>query len=87
MRRGLGIGAAMVTAGMLIGGVTAFGLPDGIPVWIDARVLTRRRVWLGGGLYAPDSSQLQKVRAFFGRYACIIYKSIPASKTLPHKLY
>ncbi|MFN0089518.1 MAG: YbaK/EbsC family protein [Acidimicrobiales bacterium] len=35
--------------GMLIGGVTAFGLPDGIPVWIDARVLTRRRVWLGGG--------------------------------------
>jgi prolyl-tRNA editing enzyme YbaK/EbsC (Cys-tRNA(Pro) deacylase) len=35
--------------GMLIGGVTAFGLPDGMPVWIDAAVMGRESVILGGG--------------------------------------
>jgi prolyl-tRNA editing enzyme YbaK/EbsC (Cys-tRNA(Pro) deacylase) len=35
--------------GMLIGGVTAFGLPDGLPLWVDAAVMTRERVVLGGG--------------------------------------
>lgn len=32
-----------------IGGVTVFGLPDGIPIWIDAPVMARRRIVLGGG--------------------------------------
>jgi prolyl-tRNA editing enzyme YbaK/EbsC (Cys-tRNA(Pro) deacylase) len=35
--------------GMEIGGVTVFGLPPELPVWIDARVMTRERVVLGGG--------------------------------------
>jgi prolyl-tRNA editing enzyme YbaK/EbsC (Cys-tRNA(Pro) deacylase) len=35
--------------GMLIGGVTAFGLPDGMPLWIDSRVMERPLVILGGG--------------------------------------
>ena len=35
--------------GMLIGGVTAFGLPDDMPIWIDGRVMLRPRVVLGGG--------------------------------------
>jgi prolyl-tRNA editing enzyme YbaK/EbsC (Cys-tRNA(Pro) deacylase) len=35
--------------GMEIGGVTVFGLPPELPVWIDARVMTRQRVVLGGG--------------------------------------
>lgn len=35
--------------GMLIGGVTAFGLPDDLPIWIDAAVMSRDRVILGGG--------------------------------------
>lgn len=35
--------------GMLIGGVTVFGLPADLPVWIDARVMQRSRVVLGGG--------------------------------------
>lgn len=35
--------------GMLIGGVTAFGLPDHVPVWIDSAVMERERVVLGGG--------------------------------------
>ena len=35
--------------GMEIGGVTVFGLPDDLPIWIDARVLVRERVVVGGG--------------------------------------
>jgi prolyl-tRNA editing enzyme YbaK/EbsC (Cys-tRNA(Pro) deacylase) len=35
--------------GMEIGGVTPFGLPDGLPVWIDADVMARPRLILGGG--------------------------------------
>jgi prolyl-tRNA editing enzyme YbaK/EbsC (Cys-tRNA(Pro) deacylase) len=35
--------------GMEIGGVTAFGLPDDLPLWIDAAVMGRRRIVLGGG--------------------------------------
>ena len=35
--------------GMLIGGVTAFGLPDGLPVWVDSQVMDRPEVVLGGG--------------------------------------
>ena len=35
--------------GMMIGGVTAFGLPVSIPVWVDAAVMARERIVLGGG--------------------------------------
>jgi len=35
--------------GMQIGGVTVFGLPPDLPIWIDARVMARERVILGGG--------------------------------------
>ncbi len=35
--------------GMEIGGVTAFGLPDTLPLWVDAAVLGRERIVLGGG--------------------------------------
>lgn len=35
--------------GMEIGGVTIFGLPEALPVWVDARVMTRERIVLGGG--------------------------------------
>jgi prolyl-tRNA editing enzyme YbaK/EbsC (Cys-tRNA(Pro) deacylase) len=35
--------------GMEIGGVTVFGLPPGLPIWVDARVMTRDRIVLGGG--------------------------------------
>lgn len=34
---------------MEIGGVTPFGLPSTIPVWVDAAVMTRDRIVLGGG--------------------------------------
>ena len=35
--------------GQQIGGVTAFGLPDGLPIWVDAAVMERSRIVLGGG--------------------------------------
>lgn len=35
--------------GMTIGGVTPFGLPDDVPVWVDGRVMERPRIVLGGG--------------------------------------
>ena len=35
--------------GMAIGGVTAFGLPDGLPLWVDGAVMERQRIVLGGG--------------------------------------
>lgn len=46
--------------GQEIGGVTAFGLPDGIPLLVDAAVMARPRIVLGGGsrswkVIAPSS--------------------------------
>lgn len=35
--------------GMAIGGVTPFGLPADLPFWVDARVMERERIVLGGG--------------------------------------
>ncbi len=35
--------------GMQIGGVTVFGLPAELPVWVDSRVMARDRIVLGGG--------------------------------------
>jgi prolyl-tRNA editing enzyme YbaK/EbsC (Cys-tRNA(Pro) deacylase) len=35
--------------GMAIGGVTPFALPDGLPIWVDAAVMDRDRIVVGGG--------------------------------------
>jgi prolyl-tRNA editing enzyme YbaK/EbsC (Cys-tRNA(Pro) deacylase) len=46
--------------GMEIGGVTPFGLDERLPIWVDAAVMARPRVVLGGGsrswkvIAAPD---------------------------------
>lgn len=37
------------SGGMMIGGVTPFGLPADLPVWIDARVMERSQLIVGGG--------------------------------------
>lgn len=42
--------------GMMIGGVTPFGLPEGMPLYLDQRVMERQWVVVGGG------SRSQKVR-------------------------
>jgi prolyl-tRNA editing enzyme YbaK/EbsC (Cys-tRNA(Pro) deacylase) len=36
-------------AAVLISGVTALGLPDDLPIWVDSRVVERARIILGGG--------------------------------------
>jgi prolyl-tRNA editing enzyme YbaK/EbsC (Cys-tRNA(Pro) deacylase) len=46
--------------GMAIGGVTVFGLPPSLPIWVDAAVMERPRIVLGGGsrswkVIAPSS--------------------------------
>jgi prolyl-tRNA editing enzyme YbaK/EbsC (Cys-tRNA(Pro) deacylase) len=38
-----------VLTGMAIGGVTVFGLPAGLPIWVDGAVMSRERIVLGGG--------------------------------------
>ena len=35
--------------GMMIGGVTPFGLPDDLPIWVDGRVMEPDWVILGAG--------------------------------------
>jgi prolyl-tRNA editing enzyme YbaK/EbsC (Cys-tRNA(Pro) deacylase) len=35
--------------GMAIGGVTPLALPDGVPLWVDDRVMGRDRIVLGAG--------------------------------------
>ncbi len=54
--------------GQQIGGVTAFGLPDGLPIWVDAAVMARPRIVLGGGsrswkVLAPPSILLTLANA------------------------
>jgi prolyl-tRNA editing enzyme YbaK/EbsC (Cys-tRNA(Pro) deacylase) len=39
----------MAVTGMVIGGVTPFGLPADLPIWIDERVVQRDKIILGGG--------------------------------------
>lgn len=41
--------ATRALTGMEIGGVTPLGLPAGVPVWVDAAVLAREQVVVGGG--------------------------------------
>ena len=57
--------------GMMIGGVTPFGLPDSLPLYIDSRVLGRESVVVGGG------SRSLKVRIAPGRLA-----ELPGARTI-----
>lgn len=54
--------------GMEIGGVTPFGLPDGLPVLVDSRVLEPSWVVLGGG---NRSSKLKLAPAALARLPAV----------------
>jgi prolyl-tRNA editing enzyme YbaK/EbsC (Cys-tRNA(Pro) deacylase) len=41
--------ATMALTGMTIGGVTPFAVPDELPIWVDAAVMERERIVVGGG--------------------------------------
>jgi len=57
VRRRLGVKKAsfasgdetIAITGMQIGGVTPYGLPAGLPIWIDSRIIAVDRVIVGGG--------------------------------------
>ena len=40
---------ARALTGMELGGVTVFGLPPDLPIWVDHRVMARPEIILGGG--------------------------------------
>ena len=42
--------------GMALGGVTPFGLPHDLPLWIDSRVMGCEKVIVGGGDGSADGS-------------------------------
>lgn len=42
-------GLTREATGMEIGGVTPFGLPDELPIWVDSRIAALDRVIVGGG--------------------------------------
>jgi len=48
--------------GMSLGGVTAFALPETLPLWIDARIMALDYVILGGG---NRSSKIKLAPAVF----------------------
>lgn len=50
--------------GMELGGVTPIGLPPGLPLWVDARVMRQPYVVLGGG---DRSSKIKVDPAVFDR--------------------
>lgn len=56
-------------SGMRIGGITAFGLPDNLPIYIDAEVLSQPEVIMGGGNRISklklDPRELQKLSNVF----------------------
>jgi prolyl-tRNA editing enzyme YbaK/EbsC (Cys-tRNA(Pro) deacylase) len=51
--------------GMKIGGITAFGLPDNLPIYVDAEVLHQSEVLMGSGNRMSklriDPRELQKL--------------------------
>ncbi|HEX3569143.1 MAG TPA: YbaK/EbsC family protein [Candidatus Saccharimonadales bacterium] len=57
--------AALQLSGMEYGGVTAFGLPDNIPVYVDAHVMACSEVVMGGGNRSSkvllDPKELHKI--------------------------
>lgn len=54
--------------GQEIGGVTVFGLPEGLPVWIDSRLLSQDWVIVGAGSRSAkiklDPSQFKELEGY-----------------------
>ncbi len=59
--------------GMLIGGVTPFALPDGLPVYVDSRVMEPEWVIVGGG---DRSSKVRIAPDVFHRLGAAIVEGL-----------
>ena len=60
--------------GMLIGGVTPFGLPTPLPIYVDSRVMTLASVVVGGG---SRSSKVRVAPEVFSRLpGCLIIEGL-----------
>jgi hypothetical protein len=57
--------------GQEIGGVTVFGLPDKIPVWVDARVLEPEWVVIGAGSRSAKIKLDPQVLASLDRFEVV----------------
>jgi len=62
----------VAVTGMLVGGVTPFGLPEGVPVYVDEAVMAPEWIILGGG---GRSSKIKLAPAALNR--------LPAVKVVP----
>ena len=60
---------------MAIGGVTPFALPAGLPLWIDAAVMERDRIVVGGG-------QPGRPRSSARRRCCCVQRGAPAAEVV-----
>ena len=58
--------------GMSIGGVTPLALDEGLPVWVDERVMTRKTIVVGGG------SRSLKIRV-----TPRLFEHLPAAEIVP----
>ena len=67
--------------GMLIGGVTPFGLPSPLPIYVDSRVMTRATVVVGGG---SRSSKVKLAPEVFSRLpGCQIVEGLALDRESP----
>jgi prolyl-tRNA editing enzyme YbaK/EbsC (Cys-tRNA(Pro) deacylase) len=62
----------MALTGMMIGGVTVFALPDGLPIYVDEGLMSCPYVILGGG---SRSSKIKIAPAVFAR--------LPGAQVIP----
>jgi prolyl-tRNA editing enzyme YbaK/EbsC (Cys-tRNA(Pro) deacylase) len=67
--------------GMVIGGVTPFAIPEGIPLYVDARVLGRPTVIVGGG---SRSSKIRVDPEVFRRLpGCRVVEALAMERPAP----
>ena len=67
--------------GMVIGGVTPFAIPEGLPLYVDARVLGRPTVIVGGG---SRSSKIRVDPEVFRRLpGCRVVEALAMERPAP----
>ena len=66
--------------GMLIGGVTPFALPQDLPLYVDRRVTSVARVWVGGGSRSLKIGVAPRVFARIASAAVIDDLALPVER-------